>query len=192
MAKLKRRLGEVRFAQVRFVYRGIAAALAAQMAEECGVRDIVDCEGHVSYAEAIALSRSAHLLLLLCTSEVERRDPYYERGHFPGKTFEYFAVRRPIICVPGDGASLDELLRETRAGTSLGDAHSVAGYLEKALGEWEISRDLPSLDNANFVARFSRRVGAQQMARVLNSVTKSPDTDEALGATFISRKVAEA
>jgi len=192
LAELRRRIGDERFARVRFVYRGGSASLVANAAKSAGVADALDCAARVPHTEALSLLRAAHLLLVFSTSAVEHRDPYWAHGVYPGKTFEYLGARRPIICVPGDGASLDALLRDARAGTSVGDPGLVAGCLENALSEFERTGDLPSLDNASFIARFSRQVGAQQMAHVLDGVTMSPDADEARRTAFSVSQVAQA
>ena len=186
LSDLRSRLGRRRFERVRFVYRGVATGRVESIAKEAGVSDALDSGRHIAHAAALSMIRSAHLLLVLSTSDVERRDPYWAQGVYPGKTFEYLGARRPILCVPGDSASLDRLLLDTGAGVSLGSPPAVAAYLENAYLTWERERDIPSCDNEDKVAPFSRRVGARQLARVLDGVVGGP-TDDGTAATSFAQ-----
>jgi hypothetical protein len=170
LAEFRERIGIQRFKDVRFVYRGVARARVESIARDAGVYDVLDGGEHIDHRASLSLIRGAHVLLVLSTSEVQHRDPYWAKGVYPGKTFEYLGARRPILCVPGDGASLDQLLRDARAGTSQGSAPRIAEYLESMYRTWESERDIPLCDNEELVARFSRRVGAGQLARVLDGV----------------------
>lgn len=170
LAELCKRVGIHRFSQVRFVYRGVARARVEAIARDAGVYDVLDAGEHIDHLASLSLIRAAHVLLVLSTSEVQHRDPYWAKGVYPGKTFEYLGARRPILCVPGDGALLDHLLRDACAGTSLGSAPRIAEYLESMYCTWERKRDIPPCDNEELVTRFSRRVGAGQLARVLDGV----------------------
>lgn len=174
LSVLRTLVGPERFERVRFVYRGLAAELVSMMASDAGLTTTVDVGPHVPHVEALALLRSAHLLLVLSTSEREQRDPYWAQGIYPGKTFEYMGSRRPILCVPGDGAALDALLRSTCAGVSLGSDRATATYLESMLGTWECTGTIPPSDNEDLIAPFSRRATAQQLARILDGMVAQP------------------
>ena len=175
LAALRDRIGADNFARVRFVYRGVAAARILAIASDAGVGDALDCGDHVDHATALSLIRTGHVLLVLSTSDVQHRDPYWERGVYPGKTFEYLGSRRPILCVPGDGASLDQLLCDSRGGVSLQNAGEIAAYLERMYEIWNREHDVPQCDNESIVGRYSRRVGARQLAGVLNTVVGHPN-----------------
>lgn len=173
LAELRRRVGSNRFHHIRLVYRGGSAGLVAEFAKDVGVADVLDCAGHVPHAEAVSLVRSAHLLLVLSTSRRANSDPYWSNGVYPGKTFEYIGSRRPILCVPGDAGSLDELLRNTEAGRSLGTPEGIAADLDVSLAEWEGTGDVPSCDNNALIAPYSRRAGAQVLAAILDQITSA-------------------
>lgn len=187
LAALRQRIGASRFEQVRFVYRGVAANRIQAITKAAGVDDALDCGAHIDHAAALSLVRSAHLLLVLSTSDVEHRDPYWARGVYPGKTFEYLGARRPILCVPGDGAELDQLLRDSRAGISLGNATSIAAYLERAYETWTRENDIPSCDNEALVGRFSRRVGASHLGAILDSITRAGNDLRACASSLAHR-----
>jgi glycosyltransferase involved in cell wall biosynthesis len=170
VSELRRRIGAARFKRFRFVYRGVARNLVESTARQAGVLDALDCAGHIDHSASLALIRSAHLVLLLSTSEVQHRDPYWAQGVYPGKAFEYLGSRRPILCVPGDGASLDQLLRDTHAGVSIGSTEEIVEFISRAYHTWERDGDVPSCDNQVAVEQFSRRVGAGQLARALNAI----------------------
>ena len=172
LAELSSRLGASQQRRIRFVYRGGASSLVEQLARDAGVAHMVDSAPHVPHAEALALVRSAHMLLVLSATALEQRDPYWVRGVCPGKTFEYLASRRPILCVPGDGGLLDQLLYETGAGVSRAEPSGIASHLNALFSEFEHTGDVPSLTNEPLTARYSRRHGAEQLAAILSALTK--------------------
>jgi hypothetical protein len=109
--------------------------------------------------------RGADLLLLL---SVRTADPFYVKGFYPAKVFEYFGARRPILCVPGDRGLLDELLGETRTGVVCETAKAVADYLCRAARE-----RVPYEPDAGVVERYTRRNLSGQLARVLDGVVEA-------------------
>jgi glycosyltransferase involved in cell wall biosynthesis len=155
------------FCDVSFVYRGYAAPAVVRMAEAAGVTDIVDAGEHVDRSLALAFMRGAHLLLLL---SLRHDDAFFARGFLPAKTFEYFGARRPILCVPGDGGLLDELLRETRTGVVCETPDAIARHVIDAYQAWREGSAMSYVPDAEAVSRFTRRSQAAQLASVLDSI----------------------
>ncbi len=169
LRRLKECLGSAVLDTLRFVYRGRDDGAVLACARAAGVADLVDSEPFVEREHAIALMKGADALLLL--SMVEIGDPYLARGLYPGKVFEYFGAGRPILCVPGDGGMLDDLIRMTGTGVVLRDPTAIADYLIRGLGQWRNGGSLPYRPNAPEIARYSRRQLSAQLAAVLDRVT---------------------
>lgn len=172
LAQLRGRVAnEAQFGRIRFVYRGGASKLVRDIAAQTDLEGSVNCAPQVPHNEAIDLIRSAHLLLLLSPSRLEQQDPYLSPGVWPGKSFEYIASGRPIVCVPGDEGILDGLLKDVGAGVSLSSANAISNHIGTVFARWSQSGDIPPLDNALTVQRFSRRAGAQKISKVLDALT---------------------
>jgi hypothetical protein len=160
--------GSRRLADVSFVYRGFGAARVQAVATRMGVADLVDSAGVVGRPESLAvLGRSALLLIL---SAADRTDPYFGQGFYPGKVFEYLGARRPILCVPGDGGLLEDLLSRTRTGTTAHDEHEVANHLLQAVTRWRRGEHLPYAPDALEVIRYTRRNLAGELAGLLDAI----------------------
>ncbi len=71
---------------------------------------VVNFYGVVSREEALERQRESQLLLLL------RLNYKTEKGDCPGKLFEYFGARRPIIAAGGYGGIIEDFFEETNAG----------------------------------------------------------------------------
>lgn len=164
---------EASFKNLRFVYRGLAHERVSRIVEEAGVADATDIGAQIEREEVLHLVKRAELLLLLSIAEPERQGPYYSKGLYPAKTFEYFGARRPIISVPGDGGLLDELIGRTATGVVLRSAREVADYLSRAVREWKSSCSIPYNPDEEEVRRYTRRNLSGQLAAVLNSISKS-------------------
>ena len=114
----------------------------------------------------------AQVLLLLSIANPAQEDVYFARGFYPAKTFEYFGARRPILCAPGDGGLLDELLRETRAGVTARTPDAVAAYLAEMVRAWSTGRAVPYNPDAAAVESYTRRNLTGRLAAILDGLTE--------------------
>jgi glycosyltransferase involved in cell wall biosynthesis len=152
-----------------FRYRGLAAADVARRAGAQGVGDLCDIAGYCPRPETLGLVRASDLLLLL--SCADPRDPYRRDGLYPGKVFECFAARRPILCVAGDGVpggQLDALLAETRTGAVYPTPDAVADALLAARRLQQAGQSLLYQPDEAALARYTRRALAGRLAEVLD------------------------
>lgn len=163
----RKRLG-AEGAKLRFVYRGQMHAEVAALAQKLCVQDLTDSAGPVPRASSLAHLTQAQVLLLLSIAHPEQEDVYFRRGYYPAKTFEYFGAQRPILCVPGDGDLLDELLRTTRAGTVAQTPADVTDYLLSTFADWV--KRIPSRfqPDAAAIAQYTRRNLTGRLADLLN------------------------
>jgi glycosyltransferase involved in cell wall biosynthesis len=156
-------------APVRFIYRGSLAKQVSRQAARFGVAGLLDCGGQVARTEALALMQQADVLLLLSVANPSGADIFLRQGIYPAKVFEYFGARKPILCVPGDGGMLDELLAETRSGTVARDAAAVADFLEKTERARQDGGVAYTPDGAA-LEQYTRRNLARRLAGILETV----------------------
>lgn len=78
--------------------------------KDFGLESYVQLEGYIPHTEAIAMQRTANVLLLL---EI---DSPATRSIIPGKLFEYLAARRPILAIGPAGSDIEEIITSTASG----------------------------------------------------------------------------
>jgi glycosyltransferase involved in cell wall biosynthesis len=162
-------LGDERFTRtLRFVYRGLAHERMNALAHAADVSKVVDIGPFVPRSEALRLLCQADALLLF-SMPPSVRDPYLKRGVYPGKVFEYFGAKRPILCVPGDGAQLDELLVRTGTGTVCATSEEVSSWLAGRIKQWESHTTAPYSPVQSERASYSRVALAAQLGALLDA-----------------------
>jgi len=157
-------------AEVRFVYRGNSAAYVSDLARKAGVDSMVDANAHIPREQALRILQSAEALLLLSITGRAQEDKYFVHGLYPAKTFEYFGAKRPILCVPGDGGMLDDLIRDTRTGVVLADPAGIAEYVLASHRQWQSGETVAYEPNEELVRRFTRKHLTGNVAALLDSL----------------------
>lgn len=118
---------------------------------------------YLPHKEALRLAASSTVLLLLLNNTPN------QKGIIPGKTFEYLAMKKPILCIgPTDGASA-AILSETHVGITCGfnEKQQIKDVILACFTEQSARR----LTNKNAgIEAFSRRNLTQDLAQLLNSL----------------------
>ncbi|MBE0426202.1 MAG: glycosyl transferase GT4 family protein [Nitrospirae bacterium] len=100
--KIKKELTEIRFF-------GCNEKWLIDEIKKYNLEGVVTVNGIIPREEALKKQRESQILLIL------RWDNKNEEGIFPGKVFEYFGAKRPIIAV-GSGGVIKDILEKTNAG----------------------------------------------------------------------------
>ena len=132
---------------VRFY--GAKIAQLGPIIEAHGLQDIVSVESRVTFKESLRLQRQADVLLLLQWNNV------LEAGNVPGKVFEYFAARRPVLGIGYEHGVPARLLRERNAGLVVNDPDRIADYLRGLLAQKKSAEGIPLLPETG-IAGLSR------------------------------------
>ncbi|HEX8385031.1 MAG TPA: glycosyltransferase, partial [Rubricoccaceae bacterium] len=132
-------------------------------AERRAVGDLVGVEPPVPHDRAVALMRSAAVLLLT----VEAWS--YAAGVVPGKTYEYLASGRPVLGLgppDGDAASV---LREADGGSMVapGDVPRVVAMLREHAEVWASGEPRPGAP-ASALGPYSRRAQTSDLAAIVS------------------------
>jgi glycosyltransferase involved in cell wall biosynthesis len=119
--------------KLQLVLAGRLDADEQRLIAEAGLESIVSHQGMLSRAEAMALQRRADVLILLTSSTLV--------WELPGKVFEYFGARRPILAL-ADGNEAARVIEETRTGWTVPpeDVDAIVARLSRLL------REGPALD----------------------------------------------
>ena len=96
------------------------------------IRDTVFSE-YLPHREALTRLMSSSALLL-----INDRGPH-DKGHIPGKIFDYLGVRRPVFGVGPPGGAADEILRNSDSGRVIHyeDTDGAVNYLGELIDDWQ-------------------------------------------------------
>jgi len=119
---------------------------------------------YLTHAEVTQVQKTSQVLLLLINNTPNAM------GITTGKLFEYFAAKRPILCIGPKGGDADKILEETKGGL-------ISGYEDSQTLETNIlyfynkykQGNLPS-ESVN-IEKYSRKMLTGEVADVLNSIT---------------------
>lgn len=96
--------------RVTVEFRGDIGNELHELAAGCGVDDRIAIRPRVPYRKALQLQMEADVLLLLQWNDAR------DEGNLPGKLFEYFYARRPILFIGYEGGTAAQMVRERNAG----------------------------------------------------------------------------
>lgn len=122
--------------------------------------DFID---YLPHEEALRLAAKSSVLLLLLNNTPN------QMGIIPGKTFEYLALEKPILCIgPTDGASAN-LLKETNAGVTCGfkETEKMKGVIRSYFHQWINEPDEEQIININ---SYSRKSLTSDLSVILNTL----------------------
>ena len=128
-----------------------------------GLEEVVEIQGKVPRAEALARQAESQVLLLLGWS-----DPR-ETGQHTGKLFEYFGAERPILAVGGVRGVLGPTLEETKTGVQVQSAEELRQFLLKAYREFKKTGSVSYNPDKEAVEQYTHERMARKFADVLNA-----------------------
>lgn len=89
-----------------------------EIAEKYGLLDILDIGGKISHEEVLKKQLESDVLLLISW------DNEKEKMFIPGKIYEYFALKKPVLSIGHKEGSLKDLIEETKVGYHVSDLES--------------------------------------------------------------------
>ena len=113
--------------------------------------------------EVLERQRESQVLLLL------RLNNKTEKGDCPGKLFEYFGARRPIIAAGGYGGIIKDLLEETNAGKCGENAEVLENILLEYYQEFIKFGEVKCCSNKK-IENYTYGLIAQKYSDVLNKI----------------------
>jgi glycosyltransferase involved in cell wall biosynthesis len=118
--------------RLRLVHAGVLKPEDRALIESTGVGELVEHVGLLDREKALALQRSADVLILLTSGH---------SSEATGKLYEYLAAGRPILAL-AEGNEAERIVRETHTGVAVppDDVDAIAGAL-RAAERGELARD---------------------------------------------------
>ena len=144
---------------------GINVDVLNDSVDKFNLNKIVNVQGLIPRDKVIEKQRKAQLLLLL-----NWNDPK-EKGVYTGKVFEYLSAKRPIIAIGGYGEGvIDELLKNTNAGTSLNDVNEIKNVLNGYYSEFKADGKVKYTGIPEEINKFSHLGMAEKFSKVFLDV----------------------
>lgn len=149
---------------VRVVFLGSRESENEEWVARFGLEDTVAFEDNVPHSECVAREMGSHALLL-----VKHDDARY-RGLVPGKLYEYFGARRPVLAVVPEGEAAELVTRHRRGEVArISDANDIAEKIGKMVtlhreGRLEQAYDLGPL------GQYTRKALAARLGEVLEEI----------------------
>jgi len=150
---------------VEILFYGSDAESVRKMVTNYKCSNLIKCSEPIPYVNMARLLKESSVLLLL--------NYRGRKGVLTTKFFEYLAVKKPILCVPGDGGELDSLLNRTGSGKSCATAEEAGSFLNKWYLEWKKNGSTQIDSNDEEIRRFSRVEETGQLAALLDKVVQS-------------------
>ena len=150
--------------RVRVCFIGSRESRNEDCARRLGLEDLVDFEDNIPHSDCVRRERRSHVLLLL------KHDDDRYRGAIPGKLYEYFGARRPILCVAGDGEG-NEMVAARRRGeiAAIDDAEDIARKLAK-MYDLFLEGELDNAYSLEETEGYTRRLAAQKLDGIMRSL----------------------
>jgi len=139
---------------------GVEPDIVRPLIEGKACSKVVTIHPRIDYTQVPVVLENANVCLLLTNRG--------RGGILTTKFFEYMALGRPILCVPGDGGELDELLAEKKVGVSCADSRAVAETIMGWYREWKSTGGVLAPVSSEPVEFFSRKSQAGILAGILD------------------------
>lgn len=154
------RNGDIEMDDLEISFYGTEPSLLKELAKSYKCRDLISALPRIAFQDVPKLLQRSCVNLVL--TNIGRH------GILTTKVFEYLAVKRNILCVPGDGGELDELIKKTNAGISTSNVNDIANALKKWYDEWKNNGTVVCNSSEDHFQQYSRKKQTAQLANLLN------------------------
>ena len=134
-----------------------------EIANRFGLLDIVHIGGRIAHDEVLKKQLDSDVLLLISW------DNEKERMFIPGKIYEYFALKKPVLSIGYKEGSLKDLIDETKVGYHVSSLESTKEALFDIYSEF-IEKGTVELNSDINIEDFSMENMAKKFADLLNEL----------------------
>jgi glycosyltransferase involved in cell wall biosynthesis len=124
------------------------------------LENVVNVYGHVSKEDILERQKESQLLLLLLWNNKN------EEGFCPGKIYDYFGARRPIIAIGWPGSVVENLLEITNAGKFAWNAEMLTEIINDYYNEFIKTREVKCHSNST-INNYNYRSISKQYSQIL-------------------------
>lgn len=146
---------------LELVFAGILQKEYHSMIKRLGLTEVVTERGYVEHKESVALLLSSDVLWMTMSDDISA----------PGKLYEYFGSRKPVIGLVPKHSLAERMLKEYGAGFPIEpyNARAVTDLLLRLYGEWKRGKVQAHVNEA-FVQGFDRRELTRALSRELGLI----------------------
>ncbi|HQO08922.1 MAG TPA: glycosyltransferase [Clostridiales bacterium] len=132
--------------------------------KKCYDSGFVEFLGFLPHKESIKNLCRSHLLAMVFANS-----PATE-GSYPGKVFEYFKVKRPIILLNNNSSDIAELIKKTKSGScvNIDDKNEIKQTILKYYQEWLVTKKIDFSPDNSEINNFDYKNIVIKLDRVLN------------------------
>ena len=134
-----------------------------EIANRCGLRDIIKIGGKISHEEVLKRQLGSDVLLLISW------DNEKEKMFIPGKIYEYFALKKPVLSIGHKEGSLKDLIEETKVGYHVSDLESTKEAILNIYNEF-VEKGRVELNSDINIEDYSMENMAKKFAVLLNEL----------------------
>ena len=126
-----------------------------------GYSDYYKTSLRIPKSEILKIEKESHLLLHIAWKD--------HAGIIASKIYEYIGSGSKIIVAPGDGGSIDEIVRTSKSGLIFEDVNSIFNFL---CNEYELFLNGGELNQTDIDLRmqFSRENQVMKLGSILNKI----------------------
>ncbi len=132
-----------------------------EIAEKYGLLDIVYIGGKISHEDVLKKQLESDVLLLISWDDEK------EKMFIPGKIYEYFALKKPVLSIGHKEGSLKDLIEETNVGYHVSDLDSTKEVILKFYNEF-LEKGTIEYDADVNIEDYSMKNMAKKFANLLN------------------------
>ena len=134
-----------------------------EIAGRYGLLDILEIGGRISHEEVLKKQLESDVLLLISWNNEK------ERMFIPGKIYEYFALRKPVLSIGYQEGSLKDLIEETKVGYHVSSLESTKEALLDIYNEF-LEKGTVELSSDINIEDYSMENMAKKFADLLNEL----------------------
>ncbi|MCM8569949.1 glycosyltransferase family 4 protein [Gramella jeungdoensis] len=131
--------------------------------DENGLQEHLENEGYISHSKAVAIQRSASVLLLI---EIDSEET---RGIIPGKLFEYLASKRPILAIGPEKWDAERIIRSTEAGECF-TYENTEGIKSYILKQFQRYKDKELISTSHDISEYYRKNLTEKLANLIKKM----------------------
>ena len=134
-----------------------------EIARKYSLLDIVNIGGKIPHEEVLKKQLNSDVLLLISWNNEK------EKMFIPGKIYEYFALRKPVLSIGYKEGSLKDLIEDTNVGYHVSDLESAKEVLLDIYNEFLESGKVEYKSEVN-IDDYSMLAMASKFADLLNDL----------------------
>jgi len=159
-------IGKISSSDIEIIFYGTEDDWLFNDIKKYKLENIIKVCGPISREESILQQRKAQVLLLLTWNHPA------EKGVYTGKLFDYLAAQRPILALGIPGSVIEELLKNTKAGTYVSCVEELRNAILSYYQEYKLTGKVTYKGKLTEIDKYSHREMARKFANVLDSISK--------------------